>query len=168
MIETDRLILTEPSLADFDESYAMSSDAAVTKFIGGKPASREDAWNMLLRNIGHWNAFGFGIFTVREKDGSGYVGEVGLAHFTRGLGESFDPFPEAAWVLAPRGQGKGYATEAASSAHDWMTRTHRPARTACIIHPDNHASLRVAAKLGYTCFGQAQYRSASPTMFERL
>lgn len=77
MIETGRLILTEPSLADFDESYAMNSDAAVTEVIGGKPARREDAWNKLLRNIGHWKAFGFGIFTVREKKSRGYVGEVG-------------------------------------------------------------------------------------------
>jgi RimJ/RimL family protein N-acetyltransferase len=168
MIETGRLTLTEPTLTDFDESYAMGSDAAVTEFIGGTPASREDAWNKLLRNIGHWKTFGFGIFTVRKKENDGFLGEIGLAHFARGLGEYFDPFPEAAWVLATRGHGKGYATEAVSAVHDWMTRTHRPARTVCIIHPDNAASLRVAAKLGYVSFGEAQYRGASPVMFERL
>jgi RimJ/RimL family protein N-acetyltransferase len=167
MIETDRLILTRPSLADLDESYAMTSDAVVTEFIGGKPASREDAWNKLLRNIGHWNAFGYGIFTVRERNGGGFVGEVGLAHFSRGLGESFDPFPEAAWVLATSCHGKGYATEAVGAAHEWMTRTHQPTRTVCIIHPDNKASIRVAAKLGYIGFGAAHYRGASPIMFQR-
>ncbi|UHD44111.1 GNAT family N-acetyltransferase [Aureimonas altamirensis] len=167
MIETGRLILTEPPLADFDESFAMSSDAAVTEFIGGKPASREDAWNKVLRNIGHWKVFGFGIFTVREKASRGYVGEVGLAHFARGLGENFDPFPEAAWVLATGGHGKGYGTEAVVAAHDWMTQKHQPVRTVCIIHPDNAASIRLAEKLGYTSFGEAQYRGATPTMFER-
>lgn len=95
MIDTERLTLTKPSLVDFNESYAMSSDAAVAEFIGGKPATKEDAWNKLLRNIGHWTTFGYGIFTVREKVGGGFVGEVGLAHFSRGLGEAFDPFPEA-------------------------------------------------------------------------
>jgi RimJ/RimL family protein N-acetyltransferase len=144
----------------------MSSDAAVTEFIGGKPASREDAWNKLLRNIGHWKSFGYGIFTVRDREGK-FVGEVGLAHFSRGLGESFDPFPEAAWVLATSGHGKGYGTEAVMAAHDWMARSHRPARTVCIIHPDNAGSLRLAAKLGYVSFGEAQYRGASPVMFER-
>ncbi|QQS13925.1 MAG: GNAT family N-acetyltransferase [Rhodospirillales bacterium] len=167
MIETDRLILNKPSLIDFDESYAMSSDAAVTEFIGGKPASREDAWNKLLRNIGHWKTFEFGIFTVREKESGGFVGEVGLAHFARGLGESFDPFPEAAWVLATSGHGKGYGAEAVVAAHDWMTQTHQPVRTVCIIHPGNAASMRLAAKLGYASFGEAQYRGASPIMFER-
>ena len=146
----------------------MSSDAAVAEHIGGKPASREDAWNKLLRNIGHWDALGYGIFTVREKDGHRFVGEVGLAHFVRGLGYNFDAFPEAAWVLAPQGHGKGYATEALISAHDWLLRTQRSSRTVCIIHPDNTRSLRVAAKLGYISFGKAQYRGASPIMFERV
>lgn len=99
MIHSERLTLTKPTLADFDESYAMSSAAVVAEFIGGKPASREDAWNKLLRNIGHWASYGYGIFTVWEKAGAAFVGEVGLAHFSRGLGETFDPFPEAAWVL---------------------------------------------------------------------
>lgn len=74
MIDTDRLTLNKPTLADFDDSYAMSSDAAVAAFIGGKPASREDAWSKLLRNIGHWASFGYGIFTVREKAGGTFVG----------------------------------------------------------------------------------------------
>ena len=146
----------------------MSSDAAVSEYIGGKPASREDAWNKLLRNVGHWDTFGYGIFTVREKDGDRFVGEVGLAHFVRGLGANFDAFPEAAWVLASQGHGNGYATEALVAVHDWLLQTRQSSRTVCIIHPDNTRSLRVAAKLGYISFGMAQYRGASPIMFERV
>ena len=146
----------------------MSSDAAVAKYIGGSPASREDAWNKLLRNMGHWDAFSYGIFTIREKDGNGFVGEVGLAHFARGLGDSFDPFPEAAWALTTRVHGKGYATEAVIAAHDWIVRTRGALRTVCIIHPENAPSLRVAKKLGYTSFGEAPYRGVMPIMFERL
>jgi RimJ/RimL family protein N-acetyltransferase len=153
MIDTDRLTLTKPTLADFDASYAMSSDAAVAEFIGGKPASREDAWNKLLRNIGHWASYGYGIFTVREKARGAFVGEVGLAHFSRSLGEAFDPFPEAAWVLATSAHGKGYATEAVAAAHIWIDRHQKPQRTVCLIHPDNRASIRVAEKLGYAGFG---------------
>lgn len=168
MIETERLTLAPPTLADFDDSYAMSRDPTVVRYIGGKPASREDAWNKLLRNIGHWDAFGYGIFTVRDRSGNAFVGEVGLAHFSRGLGEAFDPFPEAAWVVTARSHGKGYATEAVAAAHEWMTLTQRPARTVCLIHPENAPSLRVAEKLGYTSFGEASYRDSRPVMFERL
>lgn len=167
MIDTERLSLTKPTLADFDDAYAMSSDAEVAEFIGGKPASREDAWNKLLRNIGHWASYGYGIFTVREKASGVFVGEVGFAHFSRGLGETFDPFPEAAWVLATSAHGKGYATEAVAGTHTWMDRHQNPQCTVCIIHPDNQASIRVAEKLGYVGFGETEYRGARPTMFER-
>jgi RimJ/RimL family protein N-acetyltransferase len=168
MIATERLVLARPVLADFADSYAMHGDAAVMAHISGRASTREEAWTKLLRNIGHWDVFGYGIFTVRERSGAGFVGEVGLAHFARDLGAAFDPYPEGAWVVASHGQGRGFATEALLAAHDWMTATHRPARTVCTIHPDNAASLRVAAKLGYVRFGEAQYRGAASIMFERL
>ena len=167
MIETERLVLTKPTLADFDDSYAMNSDFDLAEFIGGKPASREDAWNKLLRNIGHWAEYGYGIHTVREKAGGAFVGEIGLAHFSRCFGQDFDPFPEAAWVLASSAHGKGYAIEAAAAAHAWMDQSRNQQRSVCIIHPDNRASLRVAEKLGYVAFGAVDYRGARLTMFER-
>jgi len=167
MIETPRLLLAQPTLADFDESYAIGSDEAVVRYIGGKPASREDAWTKLLRNIGHWSAFGFGIFTVREREGGAHVGEVGFAFFARGFGERFDRFPEAAWVLAPASQGKGYASEAVIATHAWMDNAHQPARTVCIIHPDNAESMRIAGKRGYRAVGEVSYRGAAPRILER-
>jgi RimJ/RimL family protein N-acetyltransferase len=168
MIETERLFLAPPSLADFTESCEMASDPEIVRFIGGKPATREDAWTKLLRNIGHWSAFGYGLFVVRERVGNAFVGEVGLAHFGRGIGDMFDPFPEAAWVLSRRAQGRGYATEAVKAAHDWLTSRKACRRTVCLIHPDNSASIRVAERLGYRAFGQCEYRGATPTNFERL
>lgn len=168
MIETARLILARPSIADFDESYAISSDVDLARYVGAKPATREGAWSMLMRNIGHWSVFDFGIFTVRLKESGDYIGEVGLAHFSRGLGPSFDPFPEAAWVLATRAHGRGYAAEALIAAHEWMDVSRRACRTVCVVQQDNLPSMRLAAKLGYTSFGQTEYRGASSTMFERI
>lgn len=167
MIETERLILARPTLADFEDSYAMNSDPGLAEFIGGKPASREDAWNKLLRNIGHWASYRYGMCTVREKAGGAFVGEVGLAHFSRDFGEAFDPFPEAAWVLARAAHGKGYATEGAAAMHSWMLQSQNPLRTVCIIHPDNRASIRVAERLGYVGFGAVDYRGARLTMLQR-
>ena len=167
MIETDRLVLSRPTLADLDDSVAMTGEASVMAFIGGKPLTREEAWNKLLRNIGHWDAFGYGLFTVRERAGGGFVGEIGLAHFARGFGAAFDPFPEGAWILARAGHGNGYASEAVTAAHDWMARTHGATRTVCIIDPANTASMRVAVKLGYVPFGEVEYRGGRPVMLGR-
>ncbi|MBB3909434.1 GNAT family N-acetyltransferase [Sphingomonas desiccabilis] len=167
VIETERLLLARPTLADFEDSCAMLSDASVMAFIGGKPLGREDAWNKLLRNIGHWAAFGHGIFTVRAKDGGRFLGEVGIGHFARGFGASFDPFPEAAWILVSAAHGRGYATEAVQAAHAWMAEVHKAKRTVCLIHPDNLPSVRVAEKLGYRRFGEVRYRDAPGILFER-
>ena len=168
MIITERLILTPPVLADFEESYATTADPDTVAFITGKPITREESWSRTLRNIGHWTAFTYGIFTIREKNTGAYIGETGLAHFARGLGEHFDPAPEAAWVLNKSAHGRGYATEAVRAAHDWHM-AHKPTkRTVCIIDPQNTASLRVAKKLGYRTFGQTEYRAKPVLMLERL
>ncbi|APG04379.1 hypothetical protein BJI69_11045 [Luteibacter rhizovicinus DSM 16549] len=167
MIVTERLILSPTTVSDFEDCHAARTDPEVMHFIGG-PASSEDTWLKLLRNIGHWTAYGHGLFTVRERHGGRFVGDVGLATFHRDLGADFDPFPEAAWVLARSAHGKGYATEAVQAAHDWFFTQREAERTVCIINPENLASVRVAERLGYRPFGEAPYKGSTVTMFERL
>jgi RimJ/RimL family protein N-acetyltransferase len=167
MIVTERLILTPCAVSDLEDCNAMRTDPSVMHFIGGK-ALPEDTWIKLLRNIGHWTAFGYGLFAIREKHGGQFVGEVGLAHFHRGLGDAFDPFPEAAWALASAGQGKGYGTEAVQGVHDWFFERREVSRTVCIIDPENLPSVRLGERLGYRPFDEADYRGKKVTMFERL
>ncbi|MFI0842776.1 GNAT family N-acetyltransferase [Mesorhizobium sp. IMUNJ 23232] len=169
MIETERLILRPHILNDFDELLAVSNDAEVMQFIThGAHATRQDVWNKLLRNIGHWTALGHGVFAVVDRQTGRYVGDTGLADFHRDLGDDFDPFPEAAWVFAGHGQGKGYATEAAHAAHRWFDAERGARRTVCIIDPDNAASIGVARKLGYGHYGEIEYKGDHVLKFERL
>jgi RimJ/RimL family protein N-acetyltransferase len=167
LVETDRLLLTRPTVDDFDAFNAMLSDPKVFRFLGNSAAPRPEAWTKLLRNIGHWDAFGYGIFAIREKDSGRYIGEIGIGHFQRGLGTDFDPFPEGAWLLASEAHGKGYATEAAEAAHEWFFALKGIQRTVCIIDPANVGSIRVAEKLGYRAFAQRDYRDVPITLFER-
>lgn len=167
MIETPRLLLRPYSLGDYDAYVALTADPAVVPLFGNQPMSREDAWNRLLRYAGHWALFGYGLFAVFERESGRHLGETGLADFHRGLGPSFDPDPEAAWVFAGAHHGQGYAGEAAAAAHRWFAETHGAARTVCIIRPDNASSLRVAEKLGYRRFGSTIYRDVPFEMMER-
>ncbi len=41
------------------------------------------------------------------------------------------------------------------------------AQTACIINPDNLASLRVATKCGYRCVGEATYHGRTTLLHLR-
>lgn len=168
MIETPNLLLRPHQLADFEPWFAMYSDDTLFRFIGAPHLSREDAWNRLLRYAGHWSLLGYGLFAVLDRASGAFLGEVGLADFHRGLGEQFDPFPEAAWIMARAAHGRGLALEAVTAAHDWIDRTLAPPRTVCIINPDNAASLRLADRLGYREFDRALYREKICVMLARV
>ncbi|WP_285295387.1 GNAT family N-acetyltransferase [Aureimonas altamirensis] len=168
MIETERLILSPPTIDDFECSLAMHRHETMARYTGGQLLGREDVWRKLLQGIGHWTTYGYGIFVVRGKADCAFIGEVGLAHFRRGLGEAFEASPEAAWMIEPAAHGRGYAKEAAERAHRWMATEHAMSRSVCIVHPDNSGSIRVADSLGYERIGQVSYRDADPFMFERI
>ena len=50
VIETQRTILRAHRLEDFDAYAAMWADPVVTRFIGGKPRTREESWMRFLRH----------------------------------------------------------------------------------------------------------------------
>lgn len=167
-IETERLVMKGHRLEDFEECLAMWSDPEVVRFISGKPSTREEMWSRLLRYLGHWDLLGYGFWVVREKATGRLVGEVGLGDFHREMQPPLNSTFEAGWVLAPGFHGKGYATEAVRAALAWADAHHSPKRVACIIAPENAASIRVADKCGFRQFGQGVYMGHPSLMFERL
>jgi RimJ/RimL family protein N-acetyltransferase len=165
VLETARLTLRGHTAADLDEALALWSDPQVVRYIGGKASTREEVWARLLRYIGHWAVAGYGMWHIRERASDRFVGEVGMADFQRDIALSFDGAPEAGWALRPWTHGKGYATEAMTAVLAWSAGRHP--RTVCMIDPDNTASLRVAAKLGYREWARAEYKTAPVVLFER-
>lgn len=165
IIETPRLVLRPHTRADFDESAALWADPAVTRFIGGKPATREEAWTRLLRYVGHWELLGFGYWVVRDTAGR-FLGEVGFADFQRELAPRLDA-PEAGWVIAPAAHGQGYATEAVRAILAWGERRFGSPRACCIIDPANAPSLRLAAKCGFVRVAETTYHGAPTIVFSR-
>ena len=77
------------------------------------------------------------------------IGQVGFFHGTRELGDDFDSCPEAGWILTPDAQNQGMGFEAAKAAHDWFDRVVTGPLVS-VLSPENHASVRIATKLGYT------------------
>lgn len=165
---TARLRLRQPRVADFANSLALWQDPRVTRFIGGRPQTREDVWGRLLRYIGHWQALGFGYWVVETIDGHRFVGEVGLADYRRETTPSFAGTPEAGWVINPDEHGQGFATEAAAAALAWRDATLPGDETVAIIEPGHAASLRIAEKLGFRAEGSVQYHGAPITLLRRL
>lgn len=95
-----------------------------------------------------------------------FVGEVGFANYKRGI-SALEGVPEIGWALASHAHGKGYATEAVSAAVKWGDEHFRISRTACIIAPENIASISVATKCGYRECERTGYKGQPTIVFFR-
>jgi RimJ/RimL family protein N-acetyltransferase len=170
-LETERLVLHGHRLDDFEDSAAMWGDPEVTRHIGGRPFSREEAWVRLHRYVGHWVLLGHGFWVIRERASGQFVGEVGLVDFKRDLDEPwralFAAAPEVGWALARWAHGRGFATEAVRAALGWGEAQLGVRKRVCMINPGNLASIRVADKCGFRELGRASYKERPILLFER-
>ena len=145
----------------------MWGDPAVYDMIGGKPFSREESWQRLLRYIGHWPTAGYGTWTIRETATSHFVGEIGLMDSRRATEPSFEGTPEAGWALASWAHRRGFAGEALGAMLAWADGASMD-RTVCIVAPTNLASIRLASRWGYRTIAQACYRGSTVDLYERV
>ena len=162
-LETERLVLRAHGVEDFSASAELWSDPVVTRYISGVPSTPEESWNRLLRYVGHWLLLGFGYWVVEEKTTGNFLGEVGFAEYKRAIEPPLGTIPEAGWVFASSAHGKGFAIEAVQAIHVWGASNFKTSKSACLIHPENEPSLRLAAKLGYRELVQGIYKG-EPTM----
>src|SRR3989338_5377573 len=104
-IITDRLIIREFELADFEAIHFYASDPEVVEFMDWGPNSEEDTRKFLDKELAHQTKSDRKIFetAVTLKDGKQLIGGCGLTleHDYGILGYCFDK----------RFWGKGYATE---------------------------------------------------------
>ena len=168
VLETERLRLRGHRTDDLDASSALWADTEVVRHTTGKPQTREEVWWRILRYIGHWALMGYGFWALEEKASRKFVGEVGLADLKRTMNPSLGDTPESGWILASEFHGKGYATEAMRAVIAWSDENFGAVRTACLIHPDNGPSMRVAEKLGYREYARSNYRDKEVIILERL
>lgn len=166
ILETERLRLRGHVLGDFEDFAAMWADEAVTRFIGGKPSTREEAWARLLRYPGHWALLGYGYWMIEEKTSGRFVGEGGFGNFKRAIEPPLDA-PEQGWALAPWAHGKGYASEAVGAMLGWGEAHFGRSDFVCMISPENAPSLRVAEKAGYREVGRISYKGEPSILMRR-
>ena len=166
-LETLRLRLRAHTLADFPTYCTLWADPRVMQYIGGKPNTPEESWSRLLRNAGHWSLLGFGSWYIEEKSTGDFVGESGLFDYHRAIDPPLGDTPEVGWILSPAKHGRGYATEAVQAVLNWATDLFLSDEVACIVHPDNATSLRVAQKCGFTESHSIIYRDSPAIVLTR-
>ena len=147
-LTTQRLELSLPRAEDLPAMMAIVSNEETGRFLGPIQHVPEQ-FNRFLRNAGSWLLFGYGGFLVRERGKPEVIGNCGIFHSYRGLGEDFDDMPEAGWIISADHVGKGYANEAMQAALDWFEKSYGARRVVCMIDPANTPSIKLAGKLGF-------------------
>jgi RimJ/RimL family protein N-acetyltransferase len=157
-IETPRLRLRAYHVDDFESFFGLWADQAVARYVGGKPATREEAWQKLMQRAGMWHHMGFGFLVIEEKASGLLVGEAGFHEAMRPITPSVEGTLETGWMVSPGHWGKGYASEAVAALIGWGE-SHYPAMDmSALVHPDNGASLAVARKAGFFEIARTEYK----------
>ncbi len=117
----------------------MRGNPEVTRHLGtGRASTPVEVWRMMAAFLGQWALRGYGVWACETIDGRGFIGSVGI----------FWPEAEIIYSLDRPYWRQGFATEAARAARDWLFERFPFSRAASFIRPDNHASKRVAERLG--------------------
>lgn len=168
VIVTERLELWRPAADDFLALYAIVSDERTSRFLGSQ-SSIADHYMRFGRNAGSWFLYGYGSFIVRLRGQFDPVGNCGVFHSWRGLGDDFDDVPEAGWILRHDLVGKGFAREAMEAALAWFEREHGSRRIVAMIAPENAASIGLATRLAFAPMRDAVLADGEAVrLFERL
>lgn len=141
ILETERLVLRPFRESDFPTFAAFSADEESTRYVGGT-RDEEASWRVLATLCGHWDLRGYGPFALEEKKSGEFVGYCG-PWFPRGK-----PEQELMWGIMQGARRKGFASEAARAARQWVYRERGWTGAVSYIHPENAGSRGVARSVG--------------------
>jgi RimJ/RimL family protein N-acetyltransferase len=154
-ITTERLRLRAFAAGDLDAYAAMQANPEVMRYlVTGRTSTRVEVWRTMATSLGAWVLRGCGMWACERIADGAFIGSVGIF-------QPLDwPEPEIAYALDQPYWGHGFATEAAGAARDWLFDRFPVPRAVSFIRPENHASKRVAAKLGAICERQFELRGS--------
>ena len=145
-LETSRLTLRPFAPGDLEAMNAMRADAEVARYLYEEPLSEAEARDLLSRKIAgtSWAAEGDWLsVAVVERASGTTVGDLAF-HWA----SERDRTAEIGFILDPRQQGKGFATESARALIDWAFTSAGFHRVIGRTEARNTASARVLEKLG--------------------
>ena len=153
VIDTRRLILRRFTLDDLQAFHQLTSRPEIIRYAQSKPvASLEDALEMMKSAPFHdYATYGYGRFACVWKETGDVIGFSGVK-FVPEISET-----ELGYRFFPEYWGKGLATEAGQASIEFARSDLGLKRLVAMVHPDNVASARVLAKLGFSVEKKLSY-----------
>ncbi len=160
IIHTERLLLRRPERGDFDRFYAMLTDPVAREFTGGvtRLGYRERLRLFLEECAADFSPAG-AEFAVIKRAGGNYLGYCGF-RWSEELGgcEFLFGYSRDSW-------GKGYATEAAMAALDFLFSAYGHDEYLATVEAGNAASGRVLEKTGFVRAGAHAHAGQSLDLY---
>lgn len=114
IIETNRLILREYTLDDFDNLYEIVSDPETMRHYP-KPFDEERTRDWIEWNLENYKYYGFGLWVVTLKETGEFIGDCGISI------QNIDGelLPEIGYHIHKKYWRRGFVSEAARAVRDW-------------------------------------------------
>ena len=144
MIETERLILREYTMSDFDALYSILSDPITMQYY---PHPYDEAYTKrwIDWNLKNYEKYGFGLWAVDLKN-YGFIGDCGLTM------QNIDgkELPEIGYHIHKDFWRRGFATEAARAVRDWAFANTDYDELFSYMNKENQPSAAAARANGMT------------------
>lgn len=145
VVTTERLVLSPLVPEDAEEMADVFGDERLHEFIGGRPASA-DALRVRYQKLAAGSSRPGETWlnwTVRRREDDQAVGTMQATVIDHDASRK----AYVAWVIGVPWQNIGFATEAGQALVAWLQERDVDDIIAH-VHPDHHASARVAARVG--------------------
>lgn len=143
MIETERLLLRDYQLSDFDTLYEIMSDPVTMQHYPAPfDADRTKKW--IAWNLDNYEKYGFGLWAIVLKETGAMIGDCGIT-LQNIDGERL---PEIGYHIHKKYWRRGYAKEAARAVRDWAFQNTDYDRIYSYMKYTNAASYSTAISIG--------------------
>jgi RimJ/RimL family protein N-acetyltransferase len=135
------------------------------QYIGdGRPWNREQARQRHRACLTDWEDHNFGWRAILDRTNGRFLGLAALNYLGALVPGIEESAIEIGWWLDPGAWGRGIATEAATAIRDEAFARLHATRIVARLQPRNHASERVAARLGMRLHAEAVGRTGEPVL----
>lgn len=146
VLETERLRLRHLSGGDAPFLLELLNDAGFIRNIGDRGVRTLEQARQYIRTgpAASYEQHGFGLDLVESKQPARALGICGL------LRRDWHPDVEIGFAFMPAARGQGFAFEAGRAVMEFAIRSLQLSRIVALTALDNHGSMRVLEKLGFS------------------
>ena len=141
-LQTTRFILREFQPEDAEYLFQMNEDWNCIKYTGDVAFKNLEAAENFIKNYDHYQKYGFGRWTVLDKDSEEFLGWCGLKY-----DEELHEY-DLGFRFLKKYWGKGYATEASELCLKLGFEEFKIHEIVGRVMRENVASIKVLEKLG--------------------